>query len=111
MSNSDNVILNNKTLEAKCMRQVLDNLGKVGSQIGQRTRMKQLIAEHGIVATIRSLTDKETSGWNDLYLAGLLGLSAEATVVESAEFRRLFVAARHHRRPCSKSRQISAQIN
>lgn len=82
--------MNDKALETRCTRSVLENLAKVGRKIGQRTRMKQLIAEHGIVDTVRSLADKETSGWNDLYLAGLIGLSAEATIVEFTDFRSLF---------------------
>ena len=36
------------------------------------------------------MTKDETSGWNDLYLSGLLGCSVEATIVESLEFRQLF---------------------
>ncbi len=36
------------------------------------------------------MQDQQTSGWNDLYANDLLGLSVEATVVESSEFRSLF---------------------
>ena len=79
-----------KVLEARCQRQIIENLRKVGKEIGPRTRMIQIIAEHGVVEGLRSLKNEETSGWNDLYLAGLLGYSAEATVVQSSDFRQLF---------------------
>lgn len=54
--------------------------------------MMQIIVERGVVEGLRTMTHEETSGWNDLYHAGLLGLSVEATIVESAEFRELFTA-------------------
>lgn len=80
-------------LEAQCQRRVIANLIKIGRQIGPRTRMVQLVAERGVVDAVLSLTKEETSGWNDLYLAGLLSLSLEATIVESIAFRRLFTQA------------------
>lgn len=79
-------------LESRCQRKVMERLIEVGKQIGPRTRMMQVIAERGVVAGLRTMTHEETSGWNDLYLAGLLAYSVEATVVESVEFRQLF----HH---------------
>jgi hypothetical protein len=81
-----------KALEAKCQRKVMERLIAVGKQIGPRTRMMQVIAERGVVDGLRTMTHEETSGWNDLYLSGLLGYSVEATIVESLEFRRLFDA-------------------
>ena len=78
-------------LEKRCTRAVLDRLDHVSREIGRRTRMDQMIGSMGIVEALRSLARKEsTSGWTDLYMNGLMGYSAEATVVESLEFRRLF---------------------
>ena len=83
-----------KAIESKCRRRVLENLNEVGKHIGPRTRMKQIITgPGGLVEGLRSMGDKETSGWNDLYLAGLLHLSVEATIVESYECRQLFEPA------------------
>lgn len=82
-----------KKIEARCQRRVMENLIKVGKKIGPRTRMVQIISQHGVVEGLRSMTKDETSGWNDLYLNGLLGYSVEATVVESLEFRLLFESA------------------
>jgi hypothetical protein len=77
-------------LEAKCQRRVVENLHKIGLKIGPRTRMLQIILENGVVAGLRGMRNEDTSGWNDLYVSGLLGLSVEATIVESASFRKLF---------------------
>jgi hypothetical protein len=52
--------------------------------------MEQMISSVGIVEALRSLAKKETAGWTDLYMNGLMGYSAEATIVESIEFRALF---------------------
>lgn len=79
-----------RVVEARCQRAVMENLIAVGKQIGPRTRMMQIIANRGVVQGLREMTHEETSGWNDLYFAGLLGYSVEATVVESIEFRKLF---------------------
>ena len=77
-------------LEARCRRAVVSNLVEIGKQIGPRHRMLQMVSEYGVVETLRRLPDEWTSGWTDLYNAHLLGLSAEATIVESTDFRRLF---------------------
>lgn len=79
-----------KALEARCQRKVMERLIAVSKQIGPRTRMMQIVSERGVVAGLRSMKNDDTSGWNDLYLGGLLGYSVEATVVESLEFRTLF---------------------
>ncbi|HET6276015.1 MAG TPA: hypothetical protein VFE16_08825 [Candidatus Cybelea sp.] len=79
-----------RDLEAKCQRRVMENLTTIGKQIGPRTRMMQIISSLGVVDGLRSMRNEETSGWNDLYLAGLLGYSVEATIVESLAFRQLF---------------------
>lgn len=79
-----------RLIEVRCQRAVMENLISVGKQIGPRVRMMQIIADRGVVQGLREMTHEETSGWNDLYLAGLLGYSVEATVVESNDFRRLF---------------------
>ena len=80
-------------LEAQCNRRVLENLEEIGKRIGPRTRMKQVIVERGVVRGLRSMKNEFTSGWNDLYLVGLLHLSVEATIVESEQFRTLFEPA------------------
>ena len=85
LSPSDRVLI-----EAKCQRAVLKNLDEIGRQIGPRVRMKQIIVERGVVSGLRNMRVDETSGWNDLFLAGLLGKSVEATILESVEFRQLF---------------------
>jgi len=79
--------------EKRCTRAVLDRLGYAARQIGRRTRMEQMISAMGIVDALRSLGSKDTTtGWTDLYVNGLMGYSAEATVVESIDFRRLFTS-------------------
>lgn len=78
------------SLEKKCRRKVMQNLLTIGRKIGPRTRMIQIILDRGVVEGLRCMQDQQTSGWNDLYAHDLLGLSVEATVVESSEFRSLF---------------------
>jgi predicted transcriptional regulator len=75
---------------AKCQRKVMENLIAASKRIGTRSRMIQLVTDLGVVEAVRAMANKETSGWNDLYLAGLLEYSVEGTIVESVEFRRLF---------------------
>ena len=79
-----------KEIERKCYRDVLDNLKQAEKQIGRRSRLRQMIQEYGVVATWRQLAPRESTGWTELYEAGLLKYSMEATIVEKLAFRTLF---------------------
>jgi hypothetical protein len=51
-----------------------------------------MLSEYGVVESYRRLDPEWTAGWAALYESGLIDHSIEATIVESAEFRRLFGA-------------------
>ena len=77
-------------IERQLQKRAVENLLEAGKHIGPRSRMLQLIAEKGVVEALRGMKAESTTGYTDLYTSGLLGLSVEATIVESKEFRRLF---------------------
>jgi hypothetical protein len=52
--------------------------------------MLQMISHYGVVESYRRLDPDWTTGWAQLYESGLIDHSIEATIVESADYRRLF---------------------
>ena len=69
---------------------MLRNLRRIANTIPPRTRFASMLSQYGAFETWRRICRGGTSGFTDLYEAGLLGLSLEALVVDNPKYHALF---------------------